>query len=121
MSATTTAARQNRELPAYLARCRARHGDKFDPSELVPRFAAFLGTGQRIRVANTRYDYVRTGTVGATGGWRPAFLLMHRSSDVGSSDILGPDDVITHVQYGRRYVPVADLYRDPNTVTRLAD
>jgi hypothetical protein len=81
----------------------ARHGERFDASELVSAFARFHGTGQRIRVVNG--DFIRTGRVGMTTGWRPAFLLMHRSSDHGSWDVLGPRDVITHVQYGRTYEP----------------
>lgn len=99
----------------YVARKRAEHGDKFDDSSLVAKFRPFYHSGQRIRVANG--DYVRTGTVGATSGWKPAFLLMHRSTDHGSSDVLGERDVITHVQRGRAYVPVANLSRDPNGVS----
>jgi len=60
--------------------------------------------GPRIKVAGpwgTRF-----GTVGMTTGWRPAFLLMHRSSDIGSSDLLGPDDHVVAVQRNGRYVPV---------------
>lgn len=49
----------------------------------------------------------RTGTVGITTGWHPAFLLMSRSSAMGSSDVLSARDVIVAVKRGRSYVPVA--------------
>lgn len=98
---------------AYVRRARLRHSDKFDDSQLVAKFRPFLHNAQRIRVQDG--DYIRTGTVGITTGWRPAFLLMHRSSDHGSGDLLSERSMITHVQHGRTYVPVANLHRDPNT------
>lgn len=100
------------EIEQYVQRAKREHGEQFDPSTLAPKFAPFLRTGQRIRVQTG--EFIRTGTVGVTTGWRPAFLLMHRSSDHGSWDVLSQNDVITHVQHGRDYVPVANLYRDPN-------
>lgn len=86
------------------ARKQREHGDRFDASDLHSQFIPYFNSGDRIRVANG--EYVRTGRVGVTTGWKPAFLLMHRASDHGSSDVLGPDDQITHVQRGRVYVPV---------------
>ena len=87
----------------YLARKAREHGDKFDASELLPAFRQYYGTGQRIQIT-TEYDngtrWVRTGRVSATTGWRPAFLLMARSNQIGSSDVLGPRDRITAVQRG---------------------
>ncbi len=79
------------------------HGDRFDPSELAAaaHFAPYLRTGLRLKVRNG--DFVRTGTVGKTTGRRPAFLLMHRSSDHGSWDVLGPSDEIVATWTGRRY------------------
>jgi hypothetical protein len=35
-------------------------------------------------------DWGRWGYVGLTTGWRPAFLLMKRRGQVGSSDLLNP-------------------------------
>lgn len=103
------------EIEDFLTRKTREHGEKFDASDLVPKFAPFFRTGQRIRVQDQRHpEMVRTGTIGVTTGWKPAFLLMHRSSDRGSSDVLGVNDVITHIQHGRTYVPVANLSRDPN-------
>jgi hypothetical protein len=107
----------------YVNRLAAKHGEKFSDVELSAKFRPFFH-GQRIRVQTTYGTgpdaevYTRTGTVSGTGGWRPSLMLMHRSSDHGSSDLLRDSDVITHVQArdGRTYVPVANLYRDPNRV-----
>lgn len=93
----------NRSYSELVARGKARHGDQFDDSGLAPQFRRYYESGQRIRVQSG--DFVRTGTVGVTTGWRPAFLLMHRSNASGSWDVLGPNDVVTHVQRGREYVP----------------
>jgi hypothetical protein len=97
-----------------LARGRAQWGEKFNPIELVEHLRPYYGTGQRVQIttdypAGDGYpaeSWVRTGTIGATTGWRPAFLLMHRSSDHGSSDLLSEQCRVTAVQVGRRYVPV---------------
>lgn len=74
----------------------ARHGRQFDPSCLAMQFAEAFNSGARI-IVETRYTngevYQRRGTVGISGGWRPTFLLMHRRSDHGSSDVLGMTDV----------------------------
>lgn len=91
-----------------LARGVARHGDRFDPGDLAAGFVRYYGTGERVRVTDG-HGYTRTGTVGVTTGWRPAFLLMHRRSDVGSSDVLGTGDRVTHVRHGRTYVPVVEV------------
>ncbi len=85
---------------------RREHGDRFDASDLerAAHFAPYLRTGLRLKVR--KGDFERTGTVGKTTGWRPAFLLMHRSSDRGSWDVLGPDDEIVATWNGRQYMPV---------------
>ena len=100
---------------ASMRRGAQEHGSKWDPAELdaAPQFAPYLGTGQRIRVTRTYEggeEFTRTGAVGRTTGWRPAFLLMHRSTDSGTSDVLHADDTIVAVQVrdGGRYVPVAE-------------
>lgn len=91
----------------YLDRARHQHGDRFDGSDLYPQFRPFF-QGPRVRVRTT-YDngetYERTGRVSVTTGWRPAFILIHRSSDHGSSDLLGERDRVVAVQRGRQYVP----------------
>lgn len=90
---------------------RVQHGERFDDSDLraAKHFAPYYRNGVRLKVRRDYGDgeyHERTGTVGKTTGWKPAFLLMHRSSDRGSSDVLGPEDEITHVHNGRQYVPV---------------
>jgi hypothetical protein len=96
-----------------LERGRAQWGDKFDPSslEVASQFIPYFNSDQRVRVRTGGQEL--TGRIGTTSGWRPSFLLMRRSSDRGSSYLLGAGDVIVAVQYGRRYVPVANLYVRP--------
>lgn len=91
-------------IEQYIAR-KKREFPSFDPSALAPQFWPYFGTDTRIRVERT-HDSVpleeccrtRTGRVGITTGWRPVFLLIHRSSDHGSSYMLGRDDKIVAVQ-----------------------
>lgn len=57
----------------------------------------------RVKVETAYYDengvllatWVRTGTVGKTTGWRPAYLIMARVDSVGSSDLVSLDNA-TH-------------------------
>lgn len=75
-----------------------------DTSDLdaADQFRPYLHSSTRLRVRRVYPGgevYERTGTVGKTTGWKPAYLLMHRSSDHGSSDLLGPDDKIVAVKY----------------------
>lgn len=92
-----------------LARFTRTHGDKFDASDLDPRFVEFYNNGARIGV---RYEpgsgHVETGTVSVTTGWRPSFILMHRSSDHGSGTLLDRHMVIVKVKHqgARSYQPV---------------
>jgi len=83
-----------------------RYGGKFDASDLDSRFVQYFNSGERIRVETTDGDAVdvRTGTVGVTIGWRPAFLLVHRS-DTGSINLLLPRDNhrVTAVKRGQSY------------------
>jgi hypothetical protein len=88
----------------YIARKTAEYGDRFDASDLAPQFVRYFNSQERIRVDSHGGEHVRTGRVSVTSGWRPAFMLMHRSSDLGSSDVLGADDKIIAVQHGREYV-----------------
>ena len=91
----------------FVSRGQYQYGDKFDASELAPQFIPYFNSGERVRVV-TRWPSgateERTGTIGATGGWRPAFLLIHRRNAIGSSDVLKARDEIVAVQRGRRYV-----------------
>lgn len=95
------------KLTARHARGRQQEGERYDPSELdsvQPEIRHAYETGARVRVEGPMGT--RTGTIGCTTGWRPAFLLMHRSSDIGSWDVLGPDDKVTAVKRGSTYVKV---------------
>ena len=101
------------EYTESLEKGRKEWGEKFDSStmdECGPLFARYF-QGPRVRIVTT-YDNgeteTRTGRISKTTGWRPALLLMHRSSDHGSSDVLGPRDRIVAVQRdGREYTPIA--------------
>lgn len=88
----------------FIERATRKHGDKFDASELAPEFARYF-RGERVRVRFSHGEEL-TGTIGVTTGWRPAFLLMRRSSDVGSSHVLGAGDHVVAVKRGREYVAV---------------
>jgi hypothetical protein len=100
-------------------RGRREHGDKWNPADLdaAAQFVPYFGTRQRIKVSRGYGDgepHVRTGHVSRTTGWRPSFLLMHRSNSIGSSDLLCPEDQIIAVQNKHgRYVPVRQSPGDP--------
>lgn len=95
-----------------IERARRRHGARLDTAELdaASQFKRWHH-GTRVRV-ETRYPsgetFVRTGTVSMTTGWRPAFLLMHRSNAHGSWDVLSERDHVVAVWDGRRYVDVQE-------------
>lgn len=82
-------------------------GEQFDSSEMdaCPQFHPFYGTMTRIKVASG--DFVRTGVVTSTTGWRPALMLKFRSNMSGSWDLLGPTDRIVAVWDGRKYRELA--------------
>jgi hypothetical protein len=81
----------------YLGRMRREHGAKFSASALDRRFVPYFESGERISVKFYGTE-VKRGTVGATGGWQPVFLLMLRSSDIGSSWTIGRDaQIVPHV------------------------
>lgn len=67
-----------------------------------PALLDALVSGQRVRVTN-EHGEVRTGRVGITTGWVPSLLLMHRSNQDGSSDVLGAGDRVLAIQSGNRY------------------
>lgn len=85
-----------RQFAAYLMGKR-HQWPTFDASSLATQFIPYFATDERItvtRVYTNGESYTRRGHVGITTGWRPAFLLMPRSTSTGSSDVLGPDDRI---------------------------
>lgn len=91
---------------ARVARGRRQYGEKFDTSDLDAAHRSIRDayeSGARVRVYNAR-GFTRTGRVSTTTGWRPSFLLMHRSNAVGSSDLLGSDDYVVATWDGRKYV-----------------
>lgn len=92
------------EWEQYVQRARARWGERLDLSDIEERFLPYF-RGPRIKV--TSWGDTRTGVVGVTTGYKPALLLIHRRSDRGSSDVLGPRDELVAVQRGRKYVEVA--------------
>lgn len=100
-----------------LARFEHRYPDQFDISDLDPRFAQFYHTGARIGVRwGTDGETIEYGTVSTTTGWRPCFLLIHRSSDHGSSTLLDQHMQIVKVKYAgcrtyRDFTPADDLSR----------
>lgn len=85
-----------------------RREPRLDTAELWQQFRPYFH-GKRVRVESP-YGYVRTGTVSVTTGHKPGFLLMHRSNDVGSCDLLSEDDRVTAVQY-RRGGPYVEVSR----------
>ncbi len=90
----------------YITRKRKDYGDRFSEASLAPQFVRYFNSGQRIEVVQRFADgteYRRRGTVGVTTGWIPAFLLMHRSNQVGSSDVLTTrDEIVCIVPTPRR-------------------
>ena len=77
----------------YLKNKKISHGDKFDPSDLDPRFALYWENKKRIQVQFSDGE-IKSGTVGITTGWKPIFLLMLRRNSHGSIYTLGKDDTI---------------------------
>lgn len=96
------------EYEQLVQRGRERHGERFEESDLAPEFRPYFRTGQRVRV---RYSYGEevTGTIGASTGWRPCFLLMRTARSVGSSYVLGTRDHVVAVQKAGRYIPVEEV------------
>lgn len=78
----------------FLARGYQEHGQRFTPPEGDAFIDAYnKGDTYRIKVVTvldkkTRWE--RWGYVGITTGWKPAFLLMKRFGQMGSSDTLSP-------------------------------
>jgi len=80
------------------------HGVKFDASALSQKFVPYFNSRERIkvRVGSSIYH----GTVGVTTGWAPCFLLITRSTNIGSSITLDDCDDILAVQRNGKYVPL---------------
>lgn len=86
----------------FVNEAKRKHGDRFSDASLWPQFRQYLEIKSiRLTVERTYQNgevYRRTGWVGVSTGWAPAFLLMRRSNSVGSSDVLGADDRIVAVK-----------------------
>jgi hypothetical protein len=86
----------------YTERKRREYGERFDASDLAPAFVPYFENGARVKV---RFGYGEEafGTVGATTGWKPVFLLMHNARAIGSSRTLSAADRVVAVKRGRGY------------------
>ncbi len=85
-------------LNTLIAEGRRQHGAKFDLSDLAPQFVPYLRNASvRLTVEHPIFGR-RSGWIGKTTGWRPAFLLMRRINAHGSSDVLGAEDKIVSVK-----------------------
>lgn len=71
------------------------YGEKFDTSSLAEQFVQFFESGERVEI-ETGGEIVR-GRVGVSSGWKPCFLLMRRTSDMGSSYTLSANDKVLRV------------------------
>ncbi len=91
----------------YVVRGKAKHGERFSQSGLSQQFVNAYNTGEGISVAFVSSEgevyEVRRGTVGATTGWRPCFLLMGCKSDHGSCYTLSDRDRIVSMDAWREY------------------
>ena len=56
-----------------LEKCKAEHGNKFNASDLDPRFIRFYESGERIKVETL--GETLTGTIGKTTGWKEKLFL----------------------------------------------
>lgn len=96
-----------RKFEQYCTRGKQQHGAKFSAASLAPQFIAAYNSGERITVEfvdNDNHVYeVRRGTIGATTGWQPCFLLMGRRTDHGSSYTLGANARITTMDAWRKF------------------
>lgn len=90
-------------------RGRHQYGEKYDGSELDSAHASIkdaFAARLRVKVRDAATGYERFGIISTTTGWRPGFLLMHRSSDIGSSDLIRPTDYVIAVRRDHgRYRP----------------
>lgn len=90
--------RGNKAYQDYVARLRAREGDKFDESQLAPAFAEYFG--YRVEV---QFNYAsgasetKRGWVTGTTGWRPSLMILLRRNSHGSSWLVSSKDTLVRV------------------------
>lgn len=82
-----------------------QYGEKYSSDALARKFVPYYENQQRIKVMFPDGS-TACGTVGATTGWIPCFLLIKRSTDLGSSTILSEVDRIVAVQVNGKYRPL---------------
>lgn len=87
---------ENKLFTDYVARQRDRYGPQFDSSDLAPDFIPHFRTGQRLRV-DLGHGLIKSGTIGVTTGWHPAFLLLLTTRSTGSAYVLSPLDKILNL------------------------
>lgn len=88
----------------YCSRQIERWGLRFNDRGLRPKYVPYFNSGERIRVDVS--GEIVTGTVSATTGYSPQFMLMRNSRSVGSRRLLSESDEILAVQRNGKYVPV---------------
>lgn len=90
----------NRDFESYTGRLLRQHGDKFDGSDLAPKFAEHFGHRVEVKFSSGE---VKRGWVSGTTGWRPSLMLMLRRHSRGSSWLLADKDALVRVlEYGPR-------------------
>ena len=96
-----------RSYEQYVASGRAKHGDKFSDAGLSKQFISAFNSGERVTVKfrNDKGEVyeVKRGTIGATTGWKPCFLLMLTSRAYGSSYTLSDKDALGTMNDWREY------------------
>lgn len=86
----------------YLLRRRQQEGERFNMSGLAEKWIEHFNNGSRIEVRFS-CGTVKRGTVAATGGWIPSFMLMLTYRSSGSSWLLDEhDELVKVVRFGPR-------------------
>lgn len=77
----------------------ARKADMRDTSDLHQKLRGW--EGQRVTITPKPEYYPATFTVGISTGWKPIHMVIRNSRQHGSSEIIGPDMQIDHVEAAR--------------------
>ncbi len=87
---------------AFFKRKCTEYGNKFSDAGISKKFLVYFESGERIKV-KAPWGEVLHGTVGITTGWKPTFLLMQRSNQMGSSITLDDRYMILGEKSGSKY------------------